>query len=272
MAAAAEVIDFAGARGAEELPESLHEIVAVDVVAHLLPFVAKDPVGLARRGAFHEVGEKAVQLGPRVAGAGQAAAAEDPRWHPEITPVLLHQHVGGDFARAEKRVLRLVDGHALVDADGIRVRRVDLPALFQLHERQPVRRVTIDLVGARENEDRLGAVQPSGFQHVQRAGGVDPEIGVRLARRPVVRGLRGGVDDDFDLAAIARKHVLHRVKIADVDGVMRVVRQCGLQTLTRRRGRSLGAKKTRPHIVVDAGNGESLGMEFLAGFGTDQAG
>ena len=40
------------------------------------------------------------------------------------------------------------------------------------------------------------------LEQVERAVGVDREVRVRVARRPVVRGLRGGVDDQLDLAAV----------------------------------------------------------------------
>ena len=36
--------------------------------------------------------------------------------HPEVAPVLLHEHVGGDLRRAEEAVHRRVDPHRLVDA------------------------------------------------------------------------------------------------------------------------------------------------------------
>ena len=102
MAAAAHVIDFAGARLQSELPKCLDEIVAVNVVADLLAFVTEHAIRPTGRGAFHQVGEKAVQLRARVRGTGQAAAAKNRRLHAEVTSVFLHQNIGGNFARAEK--------------------------------------------------------------------------------------------------------------------------------------------------------------------------
>ena len=48
------------------------------------------------------------------------------------------------------------------------------------------------------------------LEQVEGAVGVDAEVGLRLARRPVVRRLRGGVDDDLDRAARARRTAARR--------------------------------------------------------------
>jgi hypothetical protein len=46
------------------------------------------------------------------------------------------------------------------------------------------------------DERRLGAGLAGGFEEVQRADGVGVEVIKRNRRRAVMRGLRGGVDDD----------------------------------------------------------------------------
>ncbi len=81
----------------------------------------------------------------------------------------------------------------------------ELPARLAFDQRQTVGRVAIDLVGAGEDEDRVGAMQPCGLEQVERAVGVDREIGLRVARRPIVRRLGGGMDDRGNRAAIAGK-------------------------------------------------------------------
>ena len=85
--------------------------------------------------------------------------------------------------------------HVFVDAVRRRRDRVDLPARLELDAAAGVRRVAVDLVGRREDERRLGQRVARRLEQVQRAVGVDREIGLGLARRPVVRRLRGGVDD-----------------------------------------------------------------------------
>ena len=106
---------------------------------------------------------------------------------------------------------------------------------------------------------------------VQRAGGIDTEVGMRLARGPVVGGLGGGMDDDLDPGTVRLENALHRVKVADVNGVVRVVRERGFEELARGGGRGFRAEKARAHVVVDSGDSEALRVELLAGFGAGQA-
>ena len=60
MASAAGIVDFARSRFFEKLPEHFNQVMAVDIVPHLFPFVAKDAVGMAGNRAAHEVSEKSV--------------------------------------------------------------------------------------------------------------------------------------------------------------------------------------------------------------------
>src|SRR5665213_2425973 len=146
MAAAAHVINFAGARRFCELPERLDKVVAVDVVAHLFAFVAEHAIRPARGGAFHQIGQEAVQFRARVRRAGQAAAAKNRRLHAEVTSVFLHQNIRRNLARAKERMFRLVNGHRFVNARLIFVSRIYFPALLQFAQRQQIRRVAINLV------------------------------------------------------------------------------------------------------------------------------
>src|SRR5439155_12084041 len=58
--AAADVIDFAGARRPNEFRERFDEVETVDVVAHLFAFVTKDAVTPAADGANHQIRKKTV--------------------------------------------------------------------------------------------------------------------------------------------------------------------------------------------------------------------
>jgi len=69
--------------------------------------------------------------------------------------------------------------------------RVSLRSIF----RRTIRRVAINLVGRSEAEWRFRTMLPRCFQQIQGPGGVDAEIGLRLARRPIVRWLRRGMND-----------------------------------------------------------------------------
>ena len=63
----------------------------------------------------------------------------------------------------------------------------------------------------------VGRVLAGRLEQVERAVGVDCEVGLRVARRPVVGGLRGGVDDQLDPARARAEDPLDRAGVADVD-------------------------------------------------------
>lgn len=69
----------------------------MDVVPDLLALVSVDVVGLALEIAFHEVGEKSVELDPAVVRSGETTAPEAAGFHSKVAPVFLNHDVGGDF-------------------------------------------------------------------------------------------------------------------------------------------------------------------------------
>ncbi len=217
LAPAADVVDGRGLRLLVEEQEGVDEVGAVQVVAHLLALVAEDRVGVAGHGALHQVGEEAVQLGAGVVGAGEAAGAEADRRHLEVAAVLLDQQVGRRLRGAEERVQGRVDRHRRVDAAEPVVVLGQLQPRLQLFQRQPVGRVAVDLVGRGEDEGRLGAVLAGRLEQVERAVGVDAEVGLRVAGGPVVRGLGGGVDDQLDLLAGLGEDAIDALGVADVE-------------------------------------------------------
>src|SRR5476649_2531859 len=104
MAAPSHVVNL-GAAGLEiELPDGLDEIVAVDVVTHLLALVTEDPVGTATDRAEHQIGKKAMHFGPGVGRAGKASATQADGWQSEVPAIFLHENIGGGFAGAEHGV------------------------------------------------------------------------------------------------------------------------------------------------------------------------
>ena len=243
VAAAAGIVDFARARLLKKLPEHFHQVVAVDVVAHLFALVAKDSIGRSFHGATHQIGKKTMQFGARMRRAGETAAAKTYRLHAEIISVFLNQHISGDFACAEKRMFRLVNAHRFGNARLIFVAGFDFPALLQFDQRQAVRRIAIYLIRGGEDEDRFGTKLARGFQQVQRADGVDAKIRVRVARRPIMGRLRGRMDDERNVLAEFFEEIFDGVAVADIKIVMLIIRQRRDQLLAVAKGGSRLAKK-----------------------------
>ena len=113
---------------------------------------------------------------------------------------------------------------------------------------------------------------PRRFEQVQGADGVDGEIRVRLARGPVMRRLRGGVDDDLDGRTEPGEQRVDRVVVADVHVLVPVILERLLQPDAGGRGGRLRAKKARPHVVVHSNHVKTSGVKTFARFGADQTG
>src|SRR5262245_42018954 len=96
-----------------------------------------------------------------MAWSRQTPTAKARRLHPEITAVLLNQHISSNFRRAKQTVHRRVNRHRLVDAvEAVRVAVRDDPPSIPFDERQTIGRVAVDLVRTREDERRIGAMLP----------------------------------------------------------------------------------------------------------------
>src|SRR5258708_323230 len=55
MSASAGIVDFSGSRVLVKMPEHVYQVVAVDIIAHLLTFVTENSVWIAGNRAFHKV-------------------------------------------------------------------------------------------------------------------------------------------------------------------------------------------------------------------------
>ena len=213
-----------------------------------------------------------MELRAGVVGAGQAAAAERHRRHVEVAAVLLHEQVGGGLRDAEQRVRRAVDRHRGRDAVVVLVLARQLEPLLVLLERQEVGRVAVDLVGRAEHERRVDRVRARRLEQVERAVGVDAEVGLGLLGRPVVRGLRGGVHDQLDLAGVLGEDARDGVGVADVDLLVHeLVRQPLLQHLGHAARRGLLAEEAGAHVVLEADDRVAALGEVDDGLGADQA-
>ena len=97
---------------------------------------------------------------------------------------------------------------------------------------------------------------------IERAVGVDGEIGERLARGPVVRRLGRGVDHERDVAAVAREQPVHGVGVADVGVDVAVAAARRARAAARRQAvLPSSPKKYAAHVVVDADDVEALAGE-----------
>src|SRR4029077_9995592 len=97
MPSAADVVDLAHARRANEFGKGFDQIEAVNVVSDLFSFVAENPVRSAAYGTDHPGREKTMQCGPRVGRSGETAATKRNRRHSEISPVFLDENIGCNF-------------------------------------------------------------------------------------------------------------------------------------------------------------------------------
>ena len=91
------IIDFADAGVLIEVVEGVDQVVAMDVIPNLLPPVTEDSVWVAHHRAPHEIGEEAVQLRPGMVRPSKTPSSETGSLHPEVSTVLLNQHVGCDL-------------------------------------------------------------------------------------------------------------------------------------------------------------------------------
>ena len=95
--ASAEIIDLARAWFFKKCSDKASDIERVDVVPDLLALVSVHVVGLALEIAFHEVGEKAVELDSAMVGAGETTATEAAGFHSKVAPIFLNHNISGDF-------------------------------------------------------------------------------------------------------------------------------------------------------------------------------
>ena len=108
------------------------------------------------------------------------------------------------------------------------------------------------------------------LEQVQGAGGVDAPVGVRVRRRPVVRRLRRGVDDQLDGLAVLLEQAADALLIADVEIGAAKLRVGVEQALRRPGGRCLRAEEPRPHVVLDPDDVEAGADEVRDRFRPDQ--
>ena len=117
----------------------------------------------------------------------------------------------------------------------------------------------------------VGAVGAGGLEQVEGAVGVDAEVGLRVARGPVVGGLGGGVDDQLDLAGVLAEDPLDRRRASRMSAFSQRNSECSATSRSVTcEVEDSGPKKLRPHVVLDADDVEALADEVLDRLGADQ--
>ncbi len=168
-------------------------------------------------------------------------------------------------------MLCLVDAHVFGNARLERVARLDFPAEVKFLERETIRSVAVDLVRRGENEGRFRAIVSRRFEEIEGPIGVDREIHLRIARRPVVRRLGRSVNDRGQFAPVGFEDFVYRTGIANVDLMMLVRRQARLERVARLAGGCFLAEEARPHVVIEPDDAAAIGRETFDRLRADQS-
>src|ERR1700730_3925861 len=97
VATTPNIINRAGPRILNKVPEGIDKVPGMDVVANLLALVAKHLVWQPGDGAFCEIGKEPVQHRAGVAGPRQTTASKARSFQPKVTTVFLDQDIGGEL-------------------------------------------------------------------------------------------------------------------------------------------------------------------------------
>jgi hypothetical protein len=141
----------------------------------------------------------------------EAAPAKNSDGHLEVTAEFLAHDVRRHLGRSKQRVQAGIDRHRLIDsfeAAGVVV------SFLQFHQRQRVRAVAVDFIGAGEAERRVAAEVPRRNQKVHRPHGVHVEILVRNGSGFVMGWLRRGMNDE--LGPLPLQEIANALPVADV--------------------------------------------------------
>ena len=158
----------------------------MNVITDLFSLVPQHAVRPAGYCAYHQIGKETVQLSTRVCWSREAATAKTNSRHSKITSIFLHQNVGGSFRGPKERMLAIIDTHRFRDSRLILMIWLDFPPCRQFLQWQLIWRVAVNLVRRSKNKWRFGAKRSRRFKQVQCTICINGEIGLRVARRPIV--------------------------------------------------------------------------------------
>jgi hypothetical protein len=214
-----------------------------------------------------------MQLGAGMAATGQATASETVGAHVEISAVLLHQKVCGGLGHAKEAVGAVIDTQVFINAPrSVWMVGIDGVPSLQFHQGQAVGSISIHLVGAQVDKDRLGTVGAGGFQQDEGAVGVDREVGARCLGGPVMGRLGCAVHDEFNLGAMALEKRADRILIPNAQVGVAVVGQALLELSPVPVRAGFRAEESGPHVVVDSDDGQALFMKEPGGLAANQSG
>src|SRR6516162_4724556 len=134
----------------------------------------------------------------------------------------------------------------------------EFPTSRSFNQRQPIRVVAVHFVSARKNEARVRAVLPRCFQDIECAISVDRKIDKGRLRRPVMGGLRCGMDYGGYVCTILRKEIPQSILIANIDIVMSIPSDFGLEASAVRNGAGFRPEKFSTHVIVNANDLQAL--------------
>src|SRR5439155_20435566 len=122
------------------------------------------------------------------------------------------------------------------------------PARFQLPETDGVRAIAVDLVGRHVDKGRLRAGAACRLQQVQRSHGVHFKIEEGDLGCPVVRRLRGSVDDQ--MRTDPADQVQNGLAVADVERLMLIGGNLPDQALKTPTRVAFRTEKYRAEVVI----------------------
>ena len=185
--------------------------------------------------------------------AGEAAAAEADGRHVEVAAVLLDEQVGRRLRGAEERVQAAVDRHRGRDAVEVLVLR----AAARAASRAP--RAAGSSAGRRrpcsssvKTNVASGLCRRVASSRLSVPFALTREVGLRIRRRPVVRRLRGRVDDELELAGVPREDAGRRRRRRGCRGrASGTRRRRSTQALGLGARRRVGPEEAGAHVVLD---------------------
>src|SRR5882724_2190427 len=160
----------------------------------------------------------------------------------------------------------LIDAAGLAHSGTILRPRI-VVAGFQLLQRNFVGRVTVDFVGAHENENSVAAMLPCGFEEIDRSEGIDLKIKDGNIASFVMGRLRSAVNNQIEV--IRFEQFVQRVAVANIEVGMLKILGGTLEAVQIPGGVALGAKKDLAHVVVHADDAMALPVKMLHRFRTD---
>src|SRR5262249_45014941 len=138
----------------------------------------------------------------------------------------------------------------------------------ELHQAFLVGRISIDLVGTKENEWSKGTVATRHLQERQGPDRIDIEVVERTIFRKIVRGLGGTVNDQVRVTALYQAE--DRLPATNIQIIRSEMRCCFPKPFEIPCRIPVGTEKVPSHIIVDPVNLPAALVEKRHSFGANQ--